>query len=410
MNKDQPSVLIVDDDSEIRDILFEFLSRSYDCVALDCAESALALLALQTFDVILSDITMAQMNGLEMVRQVIRCSPDSVIIMISGQRTIEFAIEAMRAGAFDYITKPFDLSEVAAVLTRALKQREPNVRSHSNEAFEGLREIAAGIDNHEFIVHYQPQVEIESRRLVGVEALLRWQHPQRGLLSPAEFIPFAEESGAIVPLGEAVLQTTCAQTRHWQDRGFRNFRVAVNVSPQQLREADFPEAVARIIRDAGLRADRLELEVTETSFMNEAESGIRNLIRLREMGVKIAIDDFGTGYSSLSYLKRLPVDSVKLDASFVKNATDDPDDAVLVMSIITLAHNLRLRIIAEGIEKEEQLAFLRLLRCDEGQGYLLGKPASAEDLAASWLSRKTNRHGKVLKENRSSHSQSARAA
>ena len=179
MNKDRPSVLIVDDDSEIRDILFEFLSRSYDCVALDCAESALALLALQTFDVILSDITMAQMNGLEMVRQVIRCSPDSVIIMISGRRTIEFAIEAMRAGAFDYITKPFDLSEVAAVLTRALKQREPNVRSHSNEAFEGLREIAAGIDNHEFIVHYQPQVEIESRRLVGVEALVRWQHPQR---------------------------------------------------------------------------------------------------------------------------------------------------------------------------------------------------------------------------------------
>jgi EAL domain-containing protein (putative c-di-GMP-specific phosphodiesterase class I) len=215
---------------------------------------------------------------------------------------------------------------------------------------------------------------------VGAEALVRW-HDDCRLRLPGEFIPLAEETGLIVELGETVLRAACAQARLWHDSGLIDFRVAVNVSPQQLQHDDFPDTVAEILETTGLPPRNLEIEVTETSLMQDPEAGIRTLHALRKMGVKIAIDDFGTGYSSLGYLKRLPIDSVKLDASFVKDATRHPDDAALVMAIITLAHNLRKKVIAEGIESEDQLAFLRLLRCDEGQGYFLGRPRSSDELA-----------------------------
>jgi len=378
LREEKPRLLIVDDDREIRDILVEFLGRSYDCLALTSAEAALSAMTTQRFDVIMTDIAMPRMTGLEMVRHIISHAPDSVIVMISGQLTIECAIEAMRAGAFDYITKPFELSEVAAVTRRALDRRK---RIAPCEQSAG--ELLAAMDNQEFVVYYQPQVEIQNRSLVGVEALVRWKHGRLGLRSPTDFIPLAEKTGAIIPLGELVLRAACAQARRWYDSKLRNFRVAVNVSPQQLRQADFPATIARVLDEFALEAPYLEAEVTETSFMHDAESSVHTLRKLREMGVRIAIDDFGTGYSSLSYLKRLPIDSVKLDASFVKDATTDPDDAALVMAIITLAHNLRLRVIAEGIETEEQLAFLRLLRCDEGQGFLFGRPVAGEVLTAA---------------------------
>ena len=178
-------------------------------------------------------------------------------------------------------------------------------------------------------------------------------------------------------IGEAVLRMACAQSREWKQSGCGPFRVAVNVSPRQLCDQNFPETVALVLAETALAAELLEIEVTETSLIENADCAIQTLERLREMGVRIAIDDFGIGYSSLAYLKRLPIDSVKLDVSFVKHATTDPDDAALVMAIINLAHNLRLKVIAEGIERQDQLAFLRLLRCDEGQGFLFGEPAPA---------------------------------
>ena len=380
MGEENARLLIVDDDTEIRNILHEFLSRSYHCVALNSAEEAMAVLATQSFDVIMSDINMPRMTGLEMLPHIVKLAPESVIIMISGQRMIESAIEAMRAGAFDYITKPFELHEVDAVVHRALDHRKrfENVRFSERTRDESTKNLRHAVDNQDFIVHYQPQVEIQSRRLVGAEALVRWQHPELGLLLPADFIPLAEETKLIVPIGASVLRMACIQTRQWHDDGLIDFRVAVNVSPRQLQDEDFPVTVAQILKEVRLRPEFLEIEVTETSFMQNPETAIQTLIKLRETGVRIAIDDFGTGYSSLSYLKRLPIDSVKLDASFVKDATTDPDDAALVMAIITLAHNLRLKVIAEGIETEDQLSFLKLLRCDEGQGYFFGKPSACD--------------------------------
>ena len=374
MSLSDERILIVDDDEEIRNVLNEYLGRDYQCSAIDSAEQALALLATQSFDLILTDISMARMSGLEMLPHMMKLAPDSVAVMISGQRTIECAIEAMRAGAFDYVTKPFELCEVQGVVRRALAHRRSttNLGDGSDARAREPREAVARKD---FVVYYQPQVEIQSRKVVGAEALLRWQHPELGLLQPADFISLAESTGAILEMGELVMNSACAEARRWQDGGMRECRVAVNASPRQLREENFPFTVAAALDRSGLPPESLEIEVTETSLMENIELGIRTLTRLRDMGVRIAIDDFGTGYSSLGYLKRLPIDSVKLDASFVKDATTDPDDAALVMAIITLAHNLRLNVIAEGIETEDQFAFLKLLRCDEGQGYLLGRPA-----------------------------------
>jgi EAL domain-containing protein (putative c-di-GMP-specific phosphodiesterase class I)/CheY-like chemotaxis protein len=381
-------ILIVDDDDEIRNVLLEFLSGSNSCVAVEAAGKALALLATQQFDLILSDIKMARMTGLEMLRRIPELAPDTVSVMISGQRRIECAIDAMRAGAFDYVTKPFELREVADVVRRALAHRKSLLNSRSEGAASQFRasELRTAIARQEFVVYYQPQVEIRSRHVVGAEALLRWRHPQRGLLLPADIVPFAETNELIDQIGAWVLDVACTQTRRWQIAGLDRFRIAVNASPLQLRAQTFPDVVEQALENSCLSADCLEIEVTETSLMQDSGSGIETLKRLRDMGVRIAIDDFGIGYSSLAYLKRLPVDSVKLDASFVKDSTTDADDAALVMAIITLGHTLGKTVIAEGIEREDQLALLKLLRCDNGQGYLWGKPAAAEDMTPLLMS------------------------
>ncbi|MCH8346206.1 MAG: PAS domain S-box protein, partial [Chloroflexi bacterium] len=235
-----------------------------------------------------------------------------------------------------------------------------------------------GLERGEFLVYYQPQVDIASGRIVGMEALVRWQHPERGLVFPAEFIPVAEETGLIVPLGEWVLRTACAQNKAWQAAGYPPMRVAVNLSARQFQQRDLVEVVDEVLKETGLEARWLQLEITEGIAMQDVESNIAVLRELRQMGVQIAIDDFGTGHSSLSYLSRLPIDVIKIDQSFIQDLTTDPNGAAIARSIIVMAHNLKLKVIAEGVETEEQLAFLKKRRCDEMQGYLFSKPAPAE--------------------------------
>jgi EAL domain-containing protein (putative c-di-GMP-specific phosphodiesterase class I) len=204
-----------------------------------------------------------------------------------------------------------------------------------------------------------------------------------GLLPPGRFIGLAEDTGLIMDIGWFVMRAACASTRAWQDQGFSRLRIAVNVSARHFQQKDFLDRLVEVLGETRLDPTSLELELTETSIMENTEQAAKLLGRIRNLGVKVAIDDFGTGYSSLSYLKRLPIDTVKLDRSFVMGATTDPDDAALVMAIITLAHNLHLRVIAEGIERDDQVAFLRLLRCDEAQGFLFGKPMPPELFEAS---------------------------
>jgi diguanylate cyclase (GGDEF)-like protein len=567
--KDVPRILIIDDDQHIRGLLLNVLSDKYDCSQAESAEQALMALTESRFDLVISDIRMGGMSGLELVPRVHAIAPDCVVMMVSGESGIETAIAAMHAGAFDYIMKPFNMSHLEAAVERALRQSEllqekhiykdrietmlrertaqvdrlayydtltdlPNrtlfedrlaqalaVGQRANQALailfvsldqlkkvndslghvlgdlllkevasrlrlcvtEGdtvarfggdefaillttieqtrdvlevvgtIREVlkpsfdlngqelfgtasmgisffpldgtdcqsllknagaalyraktAGGdnyqfytadmhaiaskrlaletslrqaIDNAELLLHYQPRVEVESLRITGVEALVRWQSPLLGLVSPGDFIPLAEETGLILPIGDWVLREACRQNKSWQEKGFPPMRVSVNISALQLQRQDLAESVIQILEETQLAPEFLELELTESSIMSKAKSTIDVLTKLQTMGVMISIDDFGTGFSSLSYLKRLPIDALKIDQSFVRDVSTDQDDAALVMAIITLAHNLRLLVVAEGVETEEQWNFLHLMKCDEIQGFLFSKPLPPEAL------------------------------
>lgn len=231
----------------------------------------------------------------------------------------------------------------------------------------------------EFLLHYQPQVDLKTGQIIGMEALVRWQRPDRGMVSPKEFIPLAEETGLIVPIGEWVLRTACAQNKAWQAAGFPPIRMAVNLSARQFQQRNLIEMVARVLEETGLASNYLELELTESSIMQNVQTTIATLRELNAIGIAISIDDFGTGYSSLNYLKRFPINTLKIDQSFVHDIPNDPDDAAIVTAIITLAHSLKLKVIAEAVEIVEQLEFLRSLQCDKIQGYLFSKPLPAEE-------------------------------
>ncbi|MFL6582829.1 MAG: putative bifunctional diguanylate cyclase/phosphodiesterase [Burkholderiales bacterium] len=249
-----------------------------------------------------------------------------------------------------------------------------------NHEAEDRMLIEAGLRNaiqrDELSLVYQPKIDLATRRMFGAEALLRWKHPKLGMISPSHFVPVAEEVGLVGQIGEWVLHTACRQIRQWQDAGY-SLQLAVNVSARQFQDYDVAELVKDILRDTGVLAQNLEIELTESAVMSDAESSIVTLERLAALGVQIAIDDFGTGYSSLSYLKRLPLDVLKIDQSFVRDISSDPNDAAIVRAIITLARSLGIKVIAEGVENEAQLAFLNAYGCNYAQGYLFGKPLTA---------------------------------
>ncbi len=239
-------------------------------------------------------------------------------------------------------------------------------------------DLRRALDRRELAVFYQPQARVDDGRIIGMEALVRWHHPTRGMVSPLDFIPLAEETGLINPLGEWVLRTACTQLRGWLEAGMPEMRVSVNLSVRQLLQKDFAATVEQVLADTGLPAHLLELEITESTLMEHAQDTLQALHRLRSLGVRLAIDDFGTGYSSLSYLKRFPVDIIKIDRSFVRDVPEDTDDSAIVTGIIALAHSLRLEVVAEGVETLAQLRFLNEHSCDMMQGYHLSAPVPAE--------------------------------
>jgi len=243
-------------------------------------------------------------------------------------------------------------------------------------------ELRHALERDEFRLHYQPKFDARTLELRGVEALLRWQHPVRGLVAPNDFVPVLEETGLIVPVGEWVLHEACRQLRVWQERGAAPLSVAVNISPRQFRDRQFARSVRTITHAAGVDPRHIELEITEGYLMEDPEEASRVLAGLREAGLRVSVDDFGTGYSSLSYLTRFPLTALKIDRSFVRKLGEEQSAEVLVRAIIDLAHNLGFEVVAEGVETERQLAFLRAHGCDQAQGYLLGRPEPEQAISA----------------------------
>ena len=253
-------------------------------------------------------------------------------------------------------------------------------RSQHQIAFE--KDLRFALERNQLVLYYQPKVDLYSGAITGAEALIRWQHPERGLVPPVQFIPLAEASGLIVPIGSWVLQEACRQTRQWQLAGLPPFRVAVNLSPLQFRQPDLVEQIENVLTETGLSPEYLELEVTESLVMDNPEAAADFLKRLKKMGIRLAMDDFGTGYSSLGYLRRFPFDVLKIDKSFVQNIISEPDDALIATTVIVMAHSLGLQVIAEGVEDESQMRYLRTHLCDEMQGYLFSRPLPVDEMAA----------------------------
>jgi EAL domain-containing protein (putative c-di-GMP-specific phosphodiesterase class I) len=264
---------------------------------------------------------------------------------------------------------------------------EMNRRAQERMALQ--TDLRRALERNEFVVHYQPKIRIGTGEVTGVEALLRWQKPEDGLVPPASFIPLAEETGLIVPIGEKVLRLACTQAKAWQAQGLPLLPVAVNLSAIQLREEGLAGTVQGILTETGLDPAALELEITESAIMQESEKAIAMLQAMREMGIRITMDDFGTGYSSLSYLKRFPISSLKIDRSFVAEVLSNADDAEISRAIIAMAHGMKLKVVAEGVETAEQLEFLRREGCDEAQGYYLARPMPAEEFSRWFQTRGT---------------------
>jgi diguanylate cyclase (GGDEF)-like protein len=572
-------ILIIDDDEQIRLLLARLLTAENDCTTVESAERALAFLDKQKFDLIISDINMPGLSGLELVPAILKKDPDAVVIMLSGQQTIDYAIEAMRVGAFDYVTKPVNIDQIEAAVRRALshhtlveeKRRYENhleemVRqrtaeleylayhdrltdlpnrtafvercdkaivdanksgqvaavmllsldrfknindtlghaaadqllkdvalrlcalldrravaarfrgaefavlldsiTHASEAervCQSIRDmfkqsfavanqevyltasmgitfssdsrngassilqnagaalyrakaiggnnhqfyaaemnatslkrlaletsLRRAIDNEEFVTFYQPVMDLASGNIEGFEALVRWQHPELGLLAPIEFLDLAESTGLIVDISECVMRAACHQILRWQGLVQRDLRIAVNVSARHFQHKDFIERMVHILADTRLTPQSLELELTESSIMENPDSAAEILRQIRGLGITVAIDDFGTGYSSMSYLKRFSVDTLKVDRSFVSGVATDPHNAAMVRAMITLAHDLNLRVVAEGIEDESELSFLKRLSCDLGQGYFFSRPQPAKVAESLLLSATTS--------------------
>ena len=257
----------------------------------------------------------------------------------------------------------------------------PQMNARSLEYVVLERSLRRAIELDEFLIHFQPQFDLADGRIVGAEALLRWNLPEVGMIPPGKFIPLAEETGLIVPIGRLVLMRACVAAKEWRASGFEDFRVAVNLSPRQFNQSELVIDIINILEDSGLPPQNLELEITESMVMSNPERATAILRELRAVGVHLAIDDFGTGYSSLGYLKSFPVHTLKIDRSFIKDVPADPDDVAITHAIIAMGHSLRLDVVAEGVETAEQLAFLREHGCDYMQGFLVGKPMPAEELS-----------------------------
>jgi len=410
----QPAtLLIVDDEPQIRKLLETLLQHEgYQTMSAGSGEEALDLIAQRLPDLILLDIMMPGMDGYEVASQLKgdETTASIPIIMLSALSESSARINGLQTGAEEFISKPVERIELWLRVRNLLRLKahgdqlkdhslmlEQQLRGQNNEtAHMHVHDLTRqdlenalrqAVERQALTLHYQPKVELASGRICALEALLRWDRPGYGAVSPAVFVPILESLGLIVTVGRWVIDSVCQQIATWQRTAIGAVEVSVNVSGHQLIEGDLIADIASALATFGVAPHCLEVELTEGSLMENTQHTIASLQRLRAMGVKISIDDFCTGYSSLAYLRRFPIDTLKIDIAFIREVTSNPQDAAITRTIIELAHSLNLRVVAEGVETQAQLAFLKEAGCDQIQGYLFSRPLPVATLERLLLER-----------------------
>lgn len=388
--------------------------RINDTLGHDMGDRLLQAVAGRLVKMIRNSDYVARMEENEMAEVASRFGGDEFILLLSKLAHINDASK-VASRILEDMSRPFELDGHEVFITASIgialypsdgesvddlvknadlamyhaKARGRNNYQHYSESMNAVvldhltlaNKLHKALENGEFLLHYQPKQSIPDNSINGLEALLRWRADDEELVPPSRFIPILEETGLIIPIGEWVLRTACLQNKAWQQAGFGPVVVSVNISSRQFDQKNLIEVVTQALRDANLSPHYLELEITESTIMRDPEEAITTLHRLRNMGVRISVDDFGAGYSSLNYLKRVPLDALKIDRSFVMNLATSFSDAAIIKAIIALAHSLKLKVIAEGVETEQQLGLLRELGCDEIQGFLLSRPLPVEEIS-----------------------------
>jgi diguanylate cyclase len=391
-------VVIVDDRPETLQMLsVMFLTQGYKVQQANSGQQALARIFSDPPDLVLLDINLPEMNGYEVCDKLKATAEtrDIPIIFMSALDNVVDKLEAFAVGGIDYVSKPFQLAEVLARVDTHIKLRRTQIelqqrakqlhtqntilQGEACDAFGVTREfygdLLLAIENQEFELYYQPIVEFEDQRIIGFETLIRWQHPQRGMISPLDFIPLAEVTGLINPIGKWVVQEACKQLSIWHQQfpQHQDLSLTINVSGKQLMDNSLVKHVETVLQQTSIDPNKLKIEITESSIMLDPDLGLDILRQLKNLGIQLYIDDFGSGYSSLSRLYDFPFDGLKIDQSFVMNGK-----WVLVNAITMLAITLDKEVIAEGIETSEQLETLKILACKQGQGYFFSRPVDAK--------------------------------
>jgi EAL domain-containing protein (putative c-di-GMP-specific phosphodiesterase class I)/DNA-binding NarL/FixJ family response regulator len=398
-----PKILIIEDEEAVRENILDLLeAEDFETLAAANGRIGVHLAICEVPDLILCDLMMPEIDGygvLTALRQDPSTATIPFIFLTAKSAKSDFR-QGMDMGADDYITKPFTRAELlSAIINRLEKyatlkkylspQNAINSFSPKMQLLEiSLHRVIKQYRLHEFEIYYQPIVDIASGKIVAAESLLRWQSPDLGMVYPTEFIPLAESSGLIVPIGKWVLKSVCKQIKSWRDAGIYSFILAVNLSVIEFSQPDFISKIVNFIEMNNLQPDNLELELTESMVMQDVNSAIATMTQLQSLGIKIAIDDFGAGYSSLIYLKNLPINTLKIDRYFIHNVGNDPQKSAITKALIQMAHNLNLNVIAEGVETEAELDFLRQHNCNSMQGFLFSRPLPVAEFEKFLLANK----------------------
>ncbi|MEH2180004.1 EAL domain-containing response regulator [Nostoc sp.] len=387
-----PRILIIEDEESVRENLLDLLeAEGFQTIAAANGKIGINLAISEVPDLILCDMMMPEIDGYGVLTALRQNSSTATIpfIFLTAKSAKSDFRQGMDMGADDYITKPFTRSELLSAIMNRLEKYatlkrylSPQTGINNLSPKMQLLEISLhrAIQQHnfqEFEIYYQPIVDIASGKIVGAESLLRWQSPELGMIYPTAFIPLAESTGLIVPIGKWVLKRVCEQIKSWRDAGIRSLIVAVNLSVIEFNQPDFIQNVVNYISINNLEPDDLKIELTESMIMQDVNSAIATMSKLQSLGIKIAIDDFGTGYSSLIYLKNLPINTLKIDRYFIHNVANDSQKSAIAKALIQMAHNLNLNVVAEGVETEAELGFLRQNNCNYMQGFLYSRPLSA---------------------------------